>query len=222
MEVLRLLATSWPAATVLIAVSLGTLFLLLFRGSIATAIPKIRRVGRSGVELDVPTPPSQAEESTARLTESDAFVAAEQLKKALDSPLLIEQETRIKRDLAERGLDVSPASVDVLVRYLAAFQLAYAFEALYSLIYGSQLTLLQTLNSQAQGMEYQIARTFSYDIAAVIYPDVYRAYSFDEYIHFLLTTGLVSRADDRIFITPMGREFLAYLIRQGKSLTRQY
>lgn len=220
MDVVRLLATSWPAAAALALIVLGLIFMLLFRSPIAATIPKIRKVGRTGVEL-APTPSQEAEKSPLHVAETDPRSAAEELRKALDSPLLVDQENRIKKDLQDRGLAAAKEGIDVLVRYLAVFQMGYAFEYIYGIIWGRQIMLLETLNPLPQRMELATAR-LHYDAAAAIWPEVYAGYSFDNWIQFLEGMHLITRSGNRILITAAGREFLAYLVRMGKNLVKAY
>ena len=46
-------------------------------------------------------------------------------------------------------------------------------------------------------------------------------YTFDQWLRFLETHGLVTRKDDLIAITIDGREFLKYILDRGYSLHRR-
>jgi hypothetical protein len=56
-----------------------------------------------------------------------------------------------------------------------------------------------------------------YTPAAAQYPAVYQSYSFEQWLAFLRGQLLIRDESGQIFITVRGREFLAYLTRQGIS-----
>lgn len=60
-----------------------------------------------------------------------------------------------------------------------------------------------------------------YDTAEILYPEAYADYSFEDYIAFLESVVLISKSDDSIYITTRGREFLTYLVREGRSLLKR-
>jgi hypothetical protein len=144
------------------------------------------------------------------------------LMKAFDSVILLESETFIKKDLENRGLDDKKA-IDILSRHLAATQLALRFEYIYSSIWGSQINLLKYLNSRAPyGDTVESIKSIFYETATSLYPEVYNNYSFEAYIHFLISRTLIVQSDNIFNITNLGRDFLIYLIQTGKSESRAY
>src|SRR5437588_1419962 len=111
---------SWPLAFLFF----GIVFVLLFRPQIGALILGVRRVSRQGIEVVGPeVPATQKSESADR--------PDEELMRALDSPVLREIEENIKKDHQNRKLSDSQ-SVNVLVRYLAAVVMGYAFERIYN------------------------------------------------------------------------------------------
>jgi hypothetical protein len=209
----RLGLTGWPLVVIV--------FVLLFRKPIAAWIPSIRRVGPGGVEAG-PPPTQDGLKSPATETEREPGRASEELMRALDPPLLVDQEKRILQDLQSRGLgQPNQETLRVLVRYLATFQFGYLFENIYRDIYGSQLALLQYLNTLPNAPVS--AAQHYYDQAASRYPDVFRTYPFDSYLNWLASVAnVVSKTDGQISITPLGREFLAYLTRSGRFLNKPF
>jgi len=201
-------AVNWPSAVIV----LGIVAMVLFRRPLGMAIQRVRKVSKEGVEVSVEA--GQKTEETPRRNVDD-------LMKAFDSPLLLEQEKRIRNDLQSKGLQGSADAVNVLIRHLAAFQIGYGFEVTYPLIWGSQLLILQNLNSNPLGNTLTALHAF-YEIAANQHPAVFAGYAFENYIAFLESTGLVSRTGDRLTITLAGREFLSYLARTGKSTVKLF
>jgi hypothetical protein len=137
----------------------------------------------------------------------------------LDTPYIREQEEILRRELQGRGLtDASPDTMRVLTRSAAALWVVVDFERIYNLVYGSQLQILTHLNSVPRASEAEL-RPF-YDAAVSQYPDVFRAYPFEPYINYLVSQHLITQQGNTFTITVKGREFLTYLIRQGKFLQR--
>ncbi len=99
------------------------------------------------------------------------------------------------------------------------------FERIYSNIFGSQLSLLSLLNATPAGMRIVNATQF-YMNAAVQYPTI-RNYPFADYLNYLKNAGLVAlppveewQTTGMATITPLGREFLTYIMSEGLPLTK--
>ena len=105
----------------------------------------------------------------------------------------------------------------ILTRYLAANLIYIDFERIYHNIFGSQLNLLQFLNSRPKGENLEGLKPF-YDLAVTMHPKT-ADYPFQQYLDYLINTGLIIKKEGLFYITQMGREFLEYLIKQGYSLS---
>ncbi len=189
---------------------LGIVFFLIFRQPIVALIGRIRSISRAGITTD----PSQREPSPER----DPRAEAEALMRYLDNALIRETEDGITSDLRQRNL-LGAEGIPVLVRILATMQLAFGFEETYRLIWGSQLSLLSYLNTQADGQPTEALRPF-YTLAAGQYPEAYDGYSFEAWLGFLRDQVLVRGDGGRLRMTVRGREFLTYLTRMGRSHNR--
>lgn len=196
---------TWPVATIIISI----IFMIIFRKPITLLIPNIRRITKNGIEAL----PSQTQEV---LGKKDPI---EDLKKEWGRKIIIDQEEIIKKDLEALKLDTD-GKISVLMRRLATLVLAFRFENLSSIIWGSQLKILEYLNS-SYGVEIELIKPF-YDVASQAYPAVFASYPFEQYFGFLTSNGLVVRQDNKYFITEFGREFLVYLATTGKTHYRFY
>jgi hypothetical protein len=141
--------------------------------------------------------------------------AAEELRKIFDNRIVVEREELIIADLDKRQVH-GPDREKFLLRIASAFSFALQFERTYNLIFGSQLALLQQLNTMVPlGTPTGEARRF-FEVARGAFPDLYKTYSFDQWLAFLLGQGLLLRhSDDRVVLTVVGREFLKYLVDRG-------
>jgi len=191
-------------------VVLGIAFFLIFRQPIVALIARIRSISRTGITTD----PSQREATPER----DPRVEAEALMRVLDNALVREVEEGITNELRQRNL-LGAEAVPVLVRYVAGMQIAFSFEEIYRLIWGSQLNLLNYLNTRVDGEPVEVLRPF-YTLAASQYPEAYGGYSFEAWLGFLRTHVLVREVAGRLRVTARGREFLTYLTRMGRGLNK--
>lgn len=196
---------AWP----LVGLVAVIVFLLFFRKEIAGFINRIRSVGKGGIE----TTSSAREEAAARTIN----VARQEFMENPQSITLSEQEKKIKDVLKRLGFESSGDAIDVLVRELARTQINYGFLDIYNIIYGSELRLLEHLNS-ISGSGYTDGELDRY-IATVRaqFPNRPNTENKESFMSILLTSNLVTRNNNRYFITELGREFLAWIIKQGKS-----
>lgn len=196
---------AWPAVVLI----LGTIALLLFRQPLIRLIDRASKIGKGGIEAV-----STAQEAGIEVKPSPA----DELMKAFDNALLLQRE-KIIRDELDRLKGTSASERErILIRFLAASNLAMAFDRLYSLIWGSQIGVLQFLNTGAPEVADVGRLNVWYEQAAARDPDVYKAYSFDQWLGFLQVAGLLRRDGERVEITLEGREFLKYLVQQGYPL----
>lgn len=196
---------AWP----LVALIGGIFIFIFFRKEVSSFINRIRSVGKGSIETT-----SGAREEAAAKTGN---TARREFMENPQSVVLSEQEQRIKADLISRGLESNNKdTIDVLVRELAQTQLDNAFLDTYYLIYGSELRLLQHLNS-ITGAAYTDGQLSRYvDVVRAQFPNRPNIESRESFMSVLVVSNLVTRNDNGYFITELGREFLAWIVRQGK------
>jgi hypothetical protein len=211
----------WPIAFVVAALAIS----LVFRKSLAEVI---RRGGltinKDGLSID------QAAAAAAASVQSEAMPIDTtlkldpeterqvcELKQAVVPAVIREQQTRIRTDLGKLNLlNNQDDVVDILIQHLAIYQLLYATERIYRIIFGSQIAILKYLNFQGETDIYKV-RTF-YEEAKAKFPLLYEKYRFATYLHFLTSSNLVATIDNITYvITPLGKEFLQWMIAQGIS-----
>lgn len=188
-------------------VILGVLFFVIFWKPIAELIRKIRNIGKGGINFGGKQEEELNPESTGK--------TVEELTRTLNSQLLEENAQFIRGLLAGWKLN-DKDSVEVLVKHYSALQIAYIFEQIYRLIFGSQLNALDFLNTQPTAQPREAVRIF-YTLAASQYPEYYRSYSFEDWLGFMKQSILVREDAGLLHITVMGREFLTHLTKAGLS-----
>jgi len=137
----------------------------------------------------------------------------------LESQLLQDREDAIRKDLEKLFPNDLAARANSLITHLAATQLVLAFESISKLIWGSQLELLLHVNSSFNGAFVDELKVF-YEKAAAAHSTGLKDYPFDNYLGFLVNSGLLIRTNGRVYITPFAKEFLAHLARTGATYAR--
>jgi hypothetical protein len=200
----------WPAVVV---ICLG-LFFWLFRTPIGALIARIRRLGYGDKAIDLGETLPPAAEQQKKL---DAPKPPEPVPTVGPPPPASAPVTAIETELEESSKRANLSTdlqIKWLMRTVALFRLARSHEIVYRLITGSQIGLLLQANtalppnlSQAQQM---------YDSAKATHPEMYRDFSFETWHNYPINTGLLTRdtlrGEQILRITPLGQDFLRYLI----------
>ena len=203
--VLELLnAIAWHHLAFVIAI----IFICKFRNQISALINRTRKIGMEGLSAD-PIPDKQQEK-----IETNSEAAQKLLKLVGDSPVIIEQENRINEDLKSINAD---ERVLVLTKYLAGTQILLAFEKIYAIIFRSQISILNMLNeNRGQGMPVNSIDTYI-NIVKADYSETLGKWTNEQYLKFLYDSFLIMKEGDKIHITNLGIEFLAWMTREGRS-----
>jgi len=145
--------------------------------------------------------------STGDSAEIDAFW------RSYDNDLLVEVESRIRAMVV--GCQSSTEREKMLIRYVATRELINYFDRVWNGILFSQLEALDALNPAPLRSE---ALELYYSSAALVYPAEYATFPFEAWLAYPLNEELISAEAGGVYrITVMGREFLKYLISNGKS-----
>jgi hypothetical protein len=162
----------------------------------------VREAGPNGVKLD----PRTEQKNTSALEPGELT----EFRGITRTDFLARTERELRSNLLRRS-DVAPDKrLDFVLRLLAQAQIEATFERIYRLIFGSQISGLRELNARRQ-VTLAEAKQF-YDGVAKQYPQVYPKYSFEEWLGFLRSQGLVSANDGKVIMTDMADDFLLYLI----------
>lgn len=190
---------AWPLAVV----TLGFVFIGVFRRPISRFIDRTRSVSKDGVRaFDDPQPPAKKPDALAKFLET------------YHNPLLLEEEDAIEEEIKNLGL-TDPADIrKALSKGLAANRIMRWFEAAQYHIYASQVAALTYLNAQPDPVPKDGLRGF-YDKAAADFPILYASRTFDQWFAFLTAHRLVAEGDAGIGISGTGRQFLQWRVNQG-------
>lgn len=111
--------------------------------------------------------------------------------------------------------------VSKLYDYAKLIVLLKNFERIYSIIFGSQIRILQRLNHSIT--ENVDDLKFYYENAVKIYPESYKNYNYLDYLQFLIINRLVNfdQENNTLTITAFGQDFLRYITESNLSLERR-
>ena len=110
-------------------------FIFVFRSPISALIRRVRTIDKSGMTAD-PEIDSQREEKNPQAVQELLDIVGKSI-------VIADFEDRIRADLHTRGLVEDTDTTKVLVRHIAGTQLLLSFEQIHSMIFGSQIVLLQ-------------------------------------------------------------------------------
>jgi hypothetical protein len=139
-----------------------------------------------------------------------AFIPAtiEQYKGAIENEIHLSRVT----DPNER--------MQLLYSYSQALVIVLNFERFYNKIFGSQIYLLEYLNTG--GIESKQNLKKFYNDAAKQFPEIYKSIEYQKYLTFLIDSALVINNNDIFEITTSGRDFLKFLVETGKTVFKPY
>ncbi len=198
---------TWPLSILL----LGIFFLLFFKKQISDFIDRTKPISKNGIMTDTHSILQKAD------SENDAQNNANKDQMAYgESPVFIELQENIRKDLIEKKLTKDSDKIDYLVGQLSTYFIRSDFEMIYRIIFGSQIFLLKKLNqSKPSGIfEDIIEKHFKYTQEK--YPEVFQGWTVDSYLRFLFLRNLILKMEDGTFhITVKGIELLSWIIRMG-------
>lgn len=197
----------WPHSA-LIIVCIGIYF---FRHEVRGVIPRIKKIGTGGVEVD-PQPP------LAQPTLKDE--KDPQYNQSVDYPSTF----AVALNLVES--EVAGKNQDEQLKYLigvdAGWRVLWLFENTYSYILGGQIQLLQLLNERRiTGLSNSEA-----EVEWAAYKERFKPH-LDEwqpepFISFLIARELIVQGDGVLNIAPRGSEFLVWMTKYGRSPSRPW
>jgi hypothetical protein len=204
---------TWP----IVGLILGLVFVVSFHGPIAGLLNRIRKIGPTGVEADSAAAAQEKVAAQEGNLKTQVSPGAEELLQTFDNQVVLEAERNVRTDLEKRKIVEQPERERVLIRVAAVTGICFLFERAYVLIFGSQLWLLQALNSAVRTKQ-EILPIYTNAKAAA--PQLYSQYSFEQWLNFLVSQSLILINGETVAITVRGREFLKYLIQEGHTLQK--
>lgn len=205
---------SWPLAVSVIVV----FFLLLFRKPIEGLFGRMKRLGFGDKAIDLAEDRPQAvaeQQQELPVVNKDMVPADHAMPDTNEALAPVEQELRANLEKLSLPHDLERAW---LVRGVANFRVAHAHEVTYRIILGSQIALLNAVNTGNSNIQTAHA---IYDAATATVPDFYAHFDFDTWIkyplgaHLLVEEAASPDQPRKLRITPIGKDFLRYMVTSG-------
>lgn len=195
----------WPILVLIVV--------LLIKKPIVDLINRITKIGHGGTSLEAEQQKSAGKQEKRQVSNVDRALG-------LFRPETVEFfRTAV---LQETNLDNIPTDnekTELLLNYSIAIYIIKHYEMIYNAIYGSQLMILQQLNTFAFENNETLKRYYNYAVEQS--PKFYDNYPYEDYIEFLYSFNLIVEEEDRVKITILGIDFLKYITETGKSLNKR-
>lgn len=191
----------WPHA-VLIMFCIGVYY---FKGEIKSVIPRIKKIGTDGFEVESQPPPVQPSTKADDFKNIPIGDFPHTFELALD---LVKKEVDGKSDAD---------AVQYLLANSAGWRVLCYFEGTYSYIYGGQIKLLQLLNTRGV-IGVSLAETErEWEAHKERFKPAMDEWQMQPYLDFLVAKDLIVIVDEKLRITFTGNEFLTWMTKYGRS-----
>lgn len=151
--------------------------------------------------------------------QSQSEMMQQQFMKAHQPSFITEEENTIKAQLTNAKFTHKEA-IAVLIQHLAYANFRMLFLSVDKFIFPEQIQLLKHLNS-----EYQLSK--SSDLVP-FYNDYLKrvkvgevdttGFKYEDFLKFLLNFKFIMQEGNGYRISPIGRDYLAYVVRSGRSI----
>ena len=197
----------WPLVIIVIA--------LIFKKPITSLINSIKSIkgGKFGIETELSKKQLETqnvlEKPKSKMTtiEKSLNLISDDTRNRIQTAIIQETELDKVKDESEKN--------QLLLKYSEALYVILRFERIYNLIFGSQIKLLNHLNSSIKETTESIS--FFYKEAVEVNPNL-KEYPYKNYLAFLESEGLIIIGkENSIQISAFGRDLLKYMIDSGLS-----
>ncbi|MHC8334578.1 hypothetical protein [Pseudomonas sp. LB3P25] len=196
----------WPHAVLI----MFCIVIVYFKDEIKVVIPRIKKIGADGFEVESPLPPIQPSAKDSELQNIPKGDFPHTFGIVLD---LVKKQIEDK-DQAE--------ALQFLVGDDAGWRVLSYFENIYSYIFGGQIQLLQLLNQRGTfGLSFVEAEREWEAYKDRFKPNLDEL-EMDTFLGFLITKELIIKTETAIIITLTGNEFLQWMTKFGRSTYRPW
>lgn len=188
--------------------------LLIFRKPIIDLINRITKVGYGSKSIEANQQITASEKKSEEISHIDRVVG-------LFRPETIEMfREEVSKETEVSNLKTSDEKIERLTNYSSLLYIMRHFDNLYNNIFGSQIRILEYINSHSQITRE--STKFIYENAKKNNPKFYENYSYNNYLNFLFDYILIREDDGILNITILGVDFLKYLTESNKNVNKLY
>lgn len=209
----------WPFALVIIVA--------LFRKQIINLIGGIKKVGYKNFEFQSENMQKTIAGNGKLETELSGVESPDPLKKLQKATNFFDESTidyakaNVAKLIELNNITDPEKKVALLYEYSAFLLISNQFAAIDYAIYGSQIKLLQLVNTLQKYTLIDLQ--YLYNKAKEQYSPSLDNYSYEDYINWMKSVGLIEVDEGQsVTITIKGRDFLNFLVKTGRSFDRSF
>lgn len=208
-------ASFWPSAAVVVLA-------LIFRGALSNLFGRVAKVDKGGITLfpGLARQDADAKRENSSTEKQSSVKTAEELLKSFNNSLVLTIfEDSIKADIEKHNLKADDKTVELLVRNLAMEQIKVLFLEIYSVIYGSQMRLMRAILEQPGHRVSKSDIDRHVQVVKEQFPNLFKnsGWGTAHYLGYLLAMNLIGEEKGDVYITPCGTEFLAWVLKSGRT-----
>lgn len=194
----------WPIVVIIV--------ILVVKKPIIELINKIKKIGHGGTSLEIGAQNIIEKQEKNKVSNVDRILGLFREETIEFFKEAVNNETDIENYKTEKE------KIEHLKNYSIALYIIKHYEMIYNSIYGSQLLLLQQLNTSVN-QNTEFVKKY-YDFAKEDYPKFYKDYSYENYLSFLYSYNLIVDEGRFLKITILGLDFLKYLTENSKDFDK--
>ena len=193
--------SSWPI------VIISSVFLL--RHNIQTLLLSLKSAEHGKIKIQFHEPPQLNANKNDLVTQSEDNPLPDGMTLPPDiTDMRDDVISKINLQLATQN---NSDKISILTKHLAALQLTASYEKIYYQIFGSQIRLLEYLNSLPEKKSDSSEIEQFYIDTKTVNPEYFGASDFTQYMEFLISWGLVTTNSKKCLITKAGIGFLKHI-----------
>jgi hypothetical protein len=201
---------TWPIVTLII--------FLILREPLKNFINNIKKIGYGSAGIETEQSNKQADDDEKSpielLTKGASNKAIDKAISLFSDETMEEFKKAVIKETLLDNFNTPIEKLEILLKYSQLIYLIMHFGKIYNSIYGSQLSLLQRLNSSI--FENKDTLKPFYDFAKSTFPKTFEGYTYENYLDYLISFNLILvETGGTIKITIFGRDFLKYIIETG-------
>lgn len=182
--------------------------LFYYRKNFTSFIDRLWKLKFPGGELEAE---KQIEAQELEKTEP---MSIKELEDLFDDGDLVQNVKENYEKILEDTKKSNEETINNLLNEIAIRDLVIDFEKIYKVIFGSQISLLQHLNTKGFSGDTRVYLESFFQTVKNIWP-ILKDWNLDQYLGYLITKSLIDTSQGTYKITDRGKSFLSYVFNSG-------
>ncbi len=198
-------AIKWPIIVLIVV--------LIIRKSIVQLINRISKIGHGNTTVEVLQQEAAEQQDKKKISNVSQAIGLFRRETVDFFREAVYSETEFK------NLSNDKEKISHLIDYSIVLYIIKHYESIYNSIFGSQILMLQQLNTLASEDKNSLKRYYNY--AKKLNSKFFEGYSYEQYLDFMFRFNLITEEKNEIKITILGLDFLKYLTESNKSTDKR-